>query len=196
VRDPYTTLIQLSTGHIVSARAMPLPELIEGARSGYAPYIGELRARYGEEIEFALESIVGDHAAEVVDDAFMALPRLLPAYFDDGRFAAWIFGVAFNRARTRARSERRRPDGERLPDGIEPSTTSSIDDDLTSLAIYERAMATLLPSERIAWKMSFEGYQPREIAEQLGISPNAATVRLHRARKRLADALTDLLDAG
>jgi RNA polymerase sigma-70 factor, ECF subfamily len=193
VRDPYTTLIQLTTGHVVTARSLALPELIEGARSGYAPYIGELRARYGDEVEFALEPVVGDAAAEVVDDAFMALPRLLPAYFEHGRFAAWIFGVAFNRARTRARSDRRRPDRESLPEGLEPSTLPSIDDDLTTMEVFERAMKVLLPSERVAWRLAFEGLQPKEIAEQLGISVNAATVRLHRARRRLGDVLSDLI---
>ncbi len=193
MRDPYTTLIQLTTGHVVTARSLALPELIAGARSGYAPYIGELRARYGDEIEFALEAIVGDAAAEVVDDAFMALPRLLPAYFEHGRFDAWIFGVAFNKARTRARSERRRPQWDPLPDAVHASTHPTIEDDLTTMAVFERAMQVLLPSERVAWRLAFEGMQPKEIAEHLGISANATTVRLHRARRRLAEVLTDLL---
>jgi len=195
MHDPYTTLVQLSTGHIVAARALSLQELIDGAKIGYAPYIGELRARIGDELELAIEPLVGDAAAEVVDDLFMALPRMLPGYREDGRFHAWMFGGAFNRARTRARADRRRPDTVDMPLGFEPSEPPTVEDRLAEEAILERAISVLSDSEREAWLLSYEGHDPREIAARLGIEPNAASVRVHRARKRLAEELVSFLDA-
>lgn len=193
VRDPYTTLVQLSTGHIVTSRSLSLNELLDGARSGYAPYIGELRARYGDELEAAIESIVGDSAAEVVDDAFMALPRTLSGYSDEGRFHAWMFGVAFNRARTRARSDRRRPDRSEMPAGLEPSTLPDAEQQFDEALLMERALAVLTPAERDVWLLSYQGHEPRDIAQHLDIEVSAATVRLHRARKRLCEHLRALL---
>ncbi len=191
-RDPYRTLVQLSTRHVRVARELALSELLEGARDGYAPYIGELRVRYGQELERAIAALAGDAAVEIVDDVFMALPRTLARYVEDGRFEAWLFTAAFNRARTRARGERRRRDSDALPSGIEPQSSPTVVDRLTAEELLERALIALPSSEREAWLLSFRGHEPREIAELLGIAPNAATVRVHRARKRLTDLLGNL----
>ena len=194
MHDPYTTLVQLSTGHIVLSRSRSLEELLAGAREGYAPYIGELRARFGDELESAIESLVGDAAAEVVDDLFMALPRVLQGYEETGRFRAWLFGAVYNRARTLARAERRRIDGSPIPIGHEISSPATVESEIDEQVILDRALAVLSPSESQAWLLSYEGLTPAAIAAQLGIEANAAAVRVHRARKRLADELSRLFD--
>jgi len=193
VAEPYKTKVQLSTGHVVSSRSLSLAELLDGARSGYAPYIGELRARHGDELEAAIEYLVGDFAAELIDDLFMSLPRLLRGYEHDGRFHGWMFAAAVNRARTHARSERRRPDGAELPAGFQSGALSDIEDRLTESTLMQRALEVLPHGERDAWLLSYEGYPPREIADRLGIDVNAATVRVHRARKRLTTQLKALV---
>lgn len=192
MRDPYRTLVQLSTRHVIAARGLSLAELLDGARQGYAPYIGELRVRYGDELERAIASLAAESAPEIVDDVFMALPRTLEQYEDEGRFEAWLFRAAFNRARTRARGDRRRPDGDAMVTGLEPVSPPTVVDRLTADAVLERALASLPAAEREAWLLSYRGHEPREIAELLGIATNAATVRVHRARKRLAAILGDL----
>lgn len=194
MHDPYTTLIQLSTGHIVLSRSLALEELLDGAREGYAPYIGELRARFGDELEAAVEPLVGDAAAEVVDDLFMSLPRVLQGYEETGRFRAWLFGAVYNRARTLARAERRRIDGAPIPVGHEISAPATVESELDEQVILERALSVLSDSEREAWLLSYEGFTPAAVATQLGIEANAAAVRVHRARKRLVDELARLFD--
>ena len=42
---------------------------------------------------------------------------------------------------------------------------------------------------RQPWFRRFEQLGPSEIAEVLGITPNAVSIRLHRARGKFADAL-------
>jgi RNA polymerase sigma factor (sigma-70 family) len=194
MNDPYTTLVQLSTGHIVLSRSLSLAELVEGAREGYAPYIGELRARFGDELEAAIEPLVGDAAAEVVDDLFMSLPRVLPGYEETGRFRAWLFGAVYNRARTLARTERRRIDTGTMPVGVDIATPATAESDIDEQVLLERALAVLSDAEREAWLLSYEGYSPAAIATQLGIDANAAAVRVHRARKRLVSELSRLFD--
>lgn len=192
MRDPFRTLVDLSTQHVVAARTLDLAALLAGARAGYAPYIGELRVRYGDELERAITPIAGDAAGEVVDDVFMALPRTLAQYHETGRFEAWLFTAAFNRARTRRRGERRRPDGEALVETDGPSRDPTVVGRLTGEALLERALAALPAAEREAWLLSYRGLEPREIAAELGIGVSAATVRVHRARKRLATVLGEL----
>lgn len=43
---------------------------------------------------------------------------------------------------------------------------------------------------------AWEQLPPREIAVALGISPNAASIRLHRAKKRLRQLLTAGKESG
>lgn len=192
MRDPYRTLIQLSTRQVIAARSLPLVDLIDGARNGYAPYIGELRIRFGDELERAISPLVADAAPEIVDDVFMALPDTLQRYTEEGRFEAWLFTAAFNRARTRGRGERRRRDGEELHTGVTPASDPTVIDRMTAEAVLERALSVLPSAEREAWLLSYRGHDPKEIAALLGVSANAATVRIHRARKRLADILGNI----
>lgn len=192
MRDPYRTLIQLSTRQVIAARSLPLGDLIDGARNGYAPYIGELRVRFGDELERAIAPLVADAAPEIVDDVFMALPETLQRYTEEGRFEAWLFTAAFNRARTRGRGERRRRDSDELSTGVGPVSDPTVIDRMTAEAVLERALSILPSAEREAWLLSYRGHDPKEIAALLGVSANAATVRIHRARKRLAEILGDI----
>ncbi len=53
------------------------------------------------------------------------------------------------------------------------------------------ALASLAPSDQELLRLvAWEELGNREIAQVLGISPNAVAIRLHRARQRFADALT------
>ncbi len=53
-----------------------------------------------------------------------------------------------------------------------------------------RALATLPANDREVIRLwAWEGLAPREIAAVLGTTPNAASIRLHRARSKIAAAL-------
>lgn len=57
------------------------------------------------------------------------------------------------------------------------------------------ALATLKPADRDVLVMaSWDGLPVKDIAVLLGVTPNAVSLRLHKARRRLAEALEK--DAG
>lgn len=98
----------------------------------------------------------------------------------------WCYGVArrclANHARAASRARRlvRRLAGERQPDppplGPDPA--------------LGRAIATLPPTDQEVLRLwAWEGLAPREIGAALGQTPNAVSIRLHRARSKLATAL-------
>jgi RNA polymerase sigma-70 factor (ECF subfamily) len=75
--------------------------------------------------------------------------------------------------------------------GVPDSSLGVPDSTLGGDHVLSRALAQLSPQDRellllIAW----EGLQPRRAAQVMGCSCNALAVRLHRARKRLAAALS------
>lgn len=56
----------------------------------------------------------------------------------------------------------------------------------------DAALAALPPTDAEVLRLwAWEELEPREIALVLGITPNAASIRLHRAKQRLRSALSD-----
>jgi RNA polymerase sigma-70 factor (ECF subfamily) len=96
----------------------------------------------------------------------------------------WVYGVARNCLRNAERSARRQ---ERvaarimaLPADAEPPEDPALDEALAALRPEEAELLRLW-----AW----EQLTPAEIAVVLGITPNAASSRLTRAKRKLSDRL-------
>lgn len=187
-RDPQASSHELhhfTTSYQIAARTLAFEELLAGAREGNNAYIGELQRRFGPALLAAIRHVAADKAQEVVDDTFMALPRKLAGYVDDGRFDKWLYVVAYNIARSANRSTHRRreePVGEMPVDaGRDASAIARVEEG----EIMAYAMRVLPDSEREAWLLHFQGYEPADIGQMLGISANSAAVRVHRAKKKL-----------
>lgn len=98
----------------------------------------------------------------------------------------WCYGVArrclANHARAANRASRlvRRLGGQRPPEA--PA--------LAADPALGRALASLPPTDQEVLRLwAWEELAPREIGAALGNTPNAVSIRLHRARSRLATAL-------
>lgn len=131
-------------------------------------------------------------ADDAVSEVFVIAWRRLDDVPDDA--LPWLLGCARNvLAHQRRRSGRDLALLDRLaivggPDAIPGRSDSDLGGDrvlaraLTRLSARDRELLLL-----IAW----EGLAPSEAAQVLGCSRNTLAVRLHRARKRLAAALSE-----
>jgi RNA polymerase sigma factor (sigma-70 family) len=137
----------------------------------------------------ALRLVASAHDAEdVVAGAFFELWRKRDAVpVVDGSVLPWLLVTVTNLARNSGRGLRRyRAAIDRLPrsrDLADPAETAeeriARQDLLTAVrSLGERDAALVLLT-------ALEGLTPTEAAAALGLSPGAARVRLHRARKRL-----------
>jgi RNA polymerase sigma-70 factor (ECF subfamily) len=99
---------------------------------------------------------------------------------------AWTYGVARRcLANERRGSRRRLALVGRLEASFTPSVPVASDDPDLDLAL-----ARLSPDDRELVRLwAWERLTPSEIAAVLGITANAASIRLHRAKARLADHL-------
>lgn len=130
-------------------------------------------------------------ADEVVADTFLVAWRRRDE-IPEGFERAWLFGVARNTILTANRSARRRTalngklygaarPGRWTDDHFETSDRAdALLPALRSLREEDREILML-----VAW----DGLSHAEIGEALCISPNAVAIRVHRARKRLADRI-------
>jgi RNA polymerase sigma factor (sigma-70 family) len=131
-----------------------------------------------------------EDAAEAIAETFVTLWRRFDRCPQGEQLRPWLYGVARRVIANQRRGERRRTAlGERLVENFDPAAFEATvgPEDPTALA---QAFAGLSESDRellslVAW----EGLSRGEIAVALGTSRAAVRLRLHRARKRLRDAL-------
>jgi len=125
-------------------------------------------------------------AEDVLGDVLLVLWRRVPDIPTEGTLP-WCYAVGRRCLANHERSVQRR---NRLvsrlatlapPPLADDSGDSSLTEALDSLSANDRELLRLW-----AW----EQLSPREIADVLGISPNAASIRLHRATGRLRQQLS------
>ncbi|MFZ0342168.1 MAG: sigma-70 family RNA polymerase sigma factor [Gaiellaceae bacterium] len=129
-----------------------------------------------------------EDAAEVIAETFATLWRRFDRCPEGDELRPWLFGVARRVIANQRRGRRRRSAlSERLAANVDSAATTRVDEAPTGLA---QAFASLSESDRellslVAW----EDLTREELAVALGTNRAAVRLRLHRARKRLRDAL-------
>jgi RNA polymerase sigma-70 factor (ECF subfamily) len=124
------------------------------------------------------------------DDVLSETLAVLWRRFDDipADGVAWAIGVARLQLRNAERARRRQ---DRLVEriaAVDPPGLTPLDRDDAVDAAVRRVLARLREADAEILRLwVWEELEPRQIADVLGITPNAAAVRLHRARKRFAE---------
>ncbi|HET7690880.1 MAG TPA: sigma-70 family RNA polymerase sigma factor [Nocardioidaceae bacterium] len=126
-----------------------------------------------------------DSVDDVLADTLLVLWRRLDDVPADEPLP-WCYGVARGCLANAHRAARRR---DRLTDRLATVRTDQPPDD-TDL---HEALERLSDQERELVRLwAWEQLQPHEIATVLEITPNAVSIRLHRARRKLAELLDEV----
>jgi len=136
-------------------------------------------------------------AADLTADVFVAAIESAHTYRKDrGSLTGWLFGVARNvvnaeRRRTaRALTVEHRIAGRRLLDDAEIARMEARIDAAADARRAYQAMDRLSEADRAVLELAaLDGLALPDVAQVLGITPVAARVRLHRARRRIRDLL-------
>jgi RNA polymerase sigma factor (sigma-70 family) len=153
------------------------------------------RATYEENylpiLGYALRrSSTPDDAADVVAETFLVLWRRFDSAPPADEVRPWLYGIARNVIANKQRATRRH---ERLRARLNAEVNSPRGGgwDPGSDLVF-RALNELSPRDRELLRLAaWEGLTPRELSLTLGCTVNAAKIRLHRARRRLAHQLED-----
>lgn len=143
---------------------------------------------YPDLLRFVQRRAHGDHAEDVVADAFLVAWRRLeevPCAYEDAR--AWIFGVTRNVLLNEHRGEqRRRALGVRLAVASTALATDADTEGPLSRVDLSRAWRLLSEVHQEVLALAvYEGLRAPQAAVVLGISPVAFRLRLSRARRAL-----------
>jgi len=136
---------------------------------------------------YAIRRASPEEAEEAVSETMLFLVQH-PERIPNGGERSWAIGVCRKMLANLRRKRTRREGliGRFIRDLIPPSPPPLVrrDEELAS------ALATLPASDREALLLAvWDELPPREIAKVLGISPNAAAIRVHRAKRRLRERL-------
>jgi RNA polymerase sigma-70 factor (ECF subfamily) len=146
-----------------------------------------------------------EDAREALQDTFVAAFRALESFEGQAQLSTWLHRIALNTALMKLRSMRRHPeepieellprfeaDGHRVLDAADEATIP-VDEAIDSrrLQIAVRRSIDRLPEAHrtVLLLRDIEGLENGETAEVLGITPDAAKTRLHRARQALRSLL-------
>jgi len=137
---------------------------------------------------YALRRAQGADALDIVSETFLVAWRRLAHVPAGDEARLWLYGTARRVLANHERAERRRARLEgRLADEAATGAHAVTEQQIGAVA---SAFARLRATDRellalVAW----EGLDAREIALVVGCSRNAARIRVHRARRRFAQAL-------
>lgn len=128
---------------------------------------------------------VEDLLADVLAIAWRRLDEI-----PDDATAAWLFGVARHRL-SNARTRRNRRDRIMAPIRPRVSSAAAEDEAIADLTLRE-GLQRLPAKEREALTLTaWEGLSPSELAVALGVSVNAAAIRLSKAKAHLLSLLEE-----
>jgi RNA polymerase sigma-70 factor (ECF subfamily) len=149
----------------------------------------ELFQAHGRKVyAFARRRASAADAEEVVAETFLVAWRRL----DDvpAEPLPWLLGVARHSLANIVRGERRQSALQLRLASATARTTDGTEEGRTISDVVQRSLDKLNPAERNAITLlAWDGLTPAEAATVLGCSRAAVYLRLHRARRRLADDL-------
>lgn len=177
-------------------------ELVAAAQDGSRDAFEELVRRHHATVHTLARRLVGNQedAHDVVQEAFLRAYKGLGGFRGDAQFSTWMYRITANCAATQmGRASKHRHDELDDDDGLvdeRPEHDPELSADAASFRERLDEAIQRLPPRLRAVVMLRDVYEmPHEaIAAELGITESAAKVRLHRARKKLKDAVFDQED--
>ena len=130
-------------------------------------------------------------AEELVQEIWFAVWRALPTFRGDSSLRSFVARIAGNRAATHAAKAVRVPKSDEVDEalptpGDDPETAAVASDRQARLLAAVRELPLV---SRQAVTLTLEGFGPGEIAAALGISANAVSIRLSRAKDQLRNLM-------
>lgn len=127
-----------------------------------------------------------DQAADLLAETYLIAWRKLDAVPSGEQARMWLFGVARNlllKGSSRQRAERALVQA--LAGELRSAQAALPPGDLVSEALRAALLSLSERDREILTLTAWEGLTPSQVAQVIGMSPNAVRIRLHRARARL-----------
>lgn len=136
-----------------------------------------------------------EEAEEAAQDAFVRAYNALATFNREAKFSTWLYRIVVNCALTV--QQKRKMKTEDLENAKILRGSNDVSDTLKQKEqrhFIERALKLLSPDDVTMITLFYlKENSLEEIAESIGIETNTVKVKLHRARKRLAEAMQGMM---
>jgi RNA polymerase sigma factor (sigma-70 family) len=172
--------------------------LVQRILSGDASGFKMLVSRYQNMVFTIVLRITAnrEEAEEVAQDVFMKVYKSLPAFEGKSKFSSWLYRIAYNTALSSIRNKKQdilSLDNEKMAAALNIKTSSAIYNEAEKefvAADVSKAISMIDAEDATIITLFYLSEQSiEEIGQILNIGPNAAKVRLHRARKKLKEKM-------
>jgi len=169
--------------------------LLARAVDGDSAALGELLTRHEGKVRGLLTQMLGPrgHLDDLIQDVRVKAIRGFARFRGDAAFSTWLHRIAVNTAISEMRRRRREEALPEEPTGREPPPELAAE----RRELRERLAASvdrLPPLLAQAFEMRYrDGIDSAEIGRQLSVPAATVRTRLFHARRRLREALDDLL---
>ncbi len=137
-----------------------------------------------------------EDAEEVAQDVFIKAYKYLSDFRGDSKFSTWLYTIVNNTSITFLRKKKldiHSLDNEKvfeMADSKDSGMRANMVEQKSKLTMVNNAIKMLNPDDAAVITLFYKGEQTlEEIAGILGVEPNTAKVRLHRARTRLKEKM-------
>jgi RNA polymerase sigma-70 factor (ECF subfamily) len=169
-----------------------IARILEGDSRAY----GELVRRYQRMVYTVCHRVLrnAQDADEAAQDSFVKAYQHLRGFSGSSKFSTWLYSIAYRTAVSHSR--RRRSDGASvdelgqhpMADAVQPGQADDVRQKL------DRALAELPPEDAALLSFYYlEELSVEEIVTVTGLGASNVKVKLHRGRKKLAEALEQQL---
>ena len=189
-------------GEAVAASDPEESRLVAALRAGDAAAFEVVVRRQSGPMLAAARRILAseDDARDAVQEAFVSAYRGIAGFDGASRLSTWLHRIVVNAALMKLRSRRRRPEepiDDLLPcfdengawtSGMaqQPGSPEVLVASRQTRELVQRCIARLPDSHRVVLVLrDIEDRDTGEVADLLGVTPNAVKIRLHRARQAL-----------
>jgi len=170
-------------------------EIIGKVLQGDQQLFGELVKRYNHLVFTVAIRYVNNRedAEEIAQDVFVKAYRSLADFRQDAKFSTWLYAITANTCITFTRKRRLETHSladERVFEHVSTMEEQNASEQKSKAQLLNKAIDLLSSDDAAVITLFYKGDQSlEEIGRILGITPNNAKVKLHRARQRLKDKL-------
>ena len=178
-------------------------ELVKKSQAGETGAFQELVSRYHQKVLMVILGLLRNRedALEVAQETFFRAFRKINSFQGGSTFYTWIYRIAVNMSIDAQRRQKRNPlDFRESMDDVMAAQNEVAKDpfgDVHDKELREklnRAINDLTPDHRAVIVLrTIEGMSYKDIGEILGCSEGTVMSRLHYARKKLQDKLSEFL---